>query len=394
MSSYNLRKRQPKQQLLETSNLKKRKLNPKMLLENLSNEVLTEMASNNLRKRQPKLLEKSKCKTQKLNPKMLEDCSNEVLTDILSFLSQKDLLLSVALVSKRFRDLTKSRQLSKRVVFYNFTKKTEQQINSFMDMLSTNKHLEKLVLNCSGILGTKIVQIVSQHGYLRHLVLTQGKIIENDQEDWQEALSKICPKLKVLDISYLSYPQYCLAPLVNAKWLTTLKLSRLPTSATFRQMADNCVCLQTLHLHGLIDCSENSDMAYFLDKQSKTLTSLTISTNTEKPLIAISKCQNLMNLDLKVDRFIIIDMTGLGYLSKLRCLSLGCMDNIDLGHCIKAAQLPHLNEIKFYYVDRLDDNAVCLIAQTYGQQVTGKITTICLRKQVCSLKSPAGFENL
>jgi hypothetical protein len=263
-----------------------------------------------------------------------------------------------------------------------------------MDMLSINKHLEKLVLNCQRILTMKIVQIVAQHGNLRHLVVNHGFLIEDDdQKDWQEALSKICPKLKFLDIGYMHMesPQYCLAPLENAKWLTTLKLRELPSSATFRQMADNYVCFQTLHLHGLIDCSENSDMAYFLDKQSKTLTSLTIMTNTEKPLIAISKCQNLMNLDLKVDRFIIIDMTGLGYLSKLRCLSLGCMDNIDLGHCIEAAQFSHLNEIKFDCVERLDDNAVCLIAQTYGQQV---IPQHASDKQVCSLNRPKGFENL
>jgi hypothetical protein len=127
-----------------------------------------------------------------------------------------------------------------------------------------------------------------------------GSILDWSQENWHEALSQICPNLKVLDIGCLlrSPPNY-LAPIVNAKHLTTLKLGMVPTSELFRQMANNYICLQNVELINGVDCSEYSDFAYFLEKQSKTLTSLTVYTGTQKPLIAISKCQNLKRLHLK-----------------------------------------------------------------------------------------------
>jgi hypothetical protein len=191
-----------------------------------------------------------------------------------------------------------------------------------------------------------------------------------------------------------SSPHYdCLAPLVNAKYLTTLKLGKVPTSTTFRQMADNYTCIQHVDFYGC-DSSENSDVAYFLEKQSETLTSITLTTPTEKPLIAISKCQNLTKLFLKVFFFFffeitiivlhffrnsflflqiwgskVIDMNALGRLSNLRCLSLECIVNHNLGQSIEAAKLKHLNEIEFKYMNGLHDNDVSRIAQFYGPQV-------------------------
>jgi hypothetical protein len=47
-------------------------------------------------------------------------------------------------------------------------------------------------------LATKILQIVAPHGHLKHLELKYGDIEVCEQEEWQEALTQICPKLTFL----------------------------------------------------------------------------------------------------------------------------------------------------------------------------------------------------
>jgi hypothetical protein len=103
------------------------------------------------------------------------------------------------------------------------------------------------------------------------------RIPVNKQEEWKKVLSQICTKLAsfCLQSNNAGYLDF-LDPLVNAKYLTTLKLGRLPTPETFRQMADNYTCLQNVEFLYDVDCSENSDVAYFLEKQKDTLTSLSI----------------------------------------------------------------------------------------------------------------------
>jgi hypothetical protein len=316
----------------------------------------------------------------------LETLSNEVLTQIFSHLDQNDLVFCVALVCKRFHEVTKSSQLLKCVRYTSRNKQTDGKIKSLLDMLRIHTHLEKLVfanLEYSRSV-LKIIQILGRpHSNLRHLELFGNLECMSHQEwqDWQEAWSYICPKLKVLKFGWLVLDWFYtsdiddydyLAPLVNAKYLTTLQLTKIPTSTTLRQMADNYICLRSLAcLDCFKDSLENSGMAYFLDKQSETLTSLKISTATEKPLIAISKCQKLEKLCLAslCMSWQDIDMNGLGSLSNLRYLSLKGMKNVDLGDIIKAAKFPHLNEIEFKDMDGLSDNDVSQIARTYGQQV-------------------------
>jgi hypothetical protein len=125
----------------------------------------------------------------------------------------------------------------------------------------------------------KILKVVAPHGSLRHLELNIGIIIPmNIQEEWKEVFSQICTRLSYFggwtDIDRPDFEAF--APLVNAKYLTTLKLRYLPTSETFRQMADNYTCLQNVDFSNIDDWSENSDVTYFLDKQKETLTSLVI----------------------------------------------------------------------------------------------------------------------
>jgi hypothetical protein len=182
MASYNLRKRQPNQ-LMETSNSRSKITLKDHLLKITSQgsrSRITYQGSYNLRKRKPnQLLETSNLKKRKLNPKMwLENFSNEVLTEIFSYLGQSDLFLCVALLSKRFYELTKLRQFSK---FVNYSSmdtsewlhpkpKSDQscqgRLNSLMNMLRINKHLEKLVLVGTGRSVTKILQIVKTHRYV------------------------------------------------------------------------------------------------------------------------------------------------------------------------------------------------------------------------------------
>jgi hypothetical protein len=317
-------------------------------------------------------------KRRQPNPMMLEDFSNEVLTEIFSYLGQKDLLLSVALVCKTFREFTKSYQLMPKFVNYQPKSYLHLLNSSLMDMLRINPRVEKLVLNKNpGSWVLKVLKIVAPHGNLRHLELQSVCVNGSDQEDWQEALTHICPKLKVLNIGQLwtteTHSYDCLAPIVNATYLKTLTLGSVPTSETFRQMANYYTCLQNVLFDDMfyVDCSECSDLAYFLDKQSETLTSLTISTWSKEAMIAISKCQNLKKLHLKsrIGNIPIIHMNGLGRLSNLRCLSLTSIKTIDLGNIIEDGKFAHLNEIEFSDMPGLSISDVSQIARTYGQQV-------------------------
>jgi Leucine-rich repeat (LRR) protein len=194
-----------------------------------------------------------------------------------------------------------------------------------------------------------------------------------DQDEWNEVFSQICAKLITYNFTWLgdridNVGYDFLAPLANAKNLTTLKLRGIPSSETFRQMADNYTCLKNLEFYCDVNVEENSDVAYFLEKQSQTLTSIIISTPTENPLPAISKCRNLKTLSL-TSYVVVKNLDSLGSLSKLKYLWLNGITNSDMGNSIKAAKFQHLTEIVFSGTDNLSDYDVSQIAKTYGQQV-------------------------
>jgi hypothetical protein len=185
-------------------------------------------------------------------------------------------------------------------------------------MLRYNKHLEKLILDYDRFVDVlEILKVVASHGSLRHLCFSIDIRVPwsgNYREEWNEVFSQICAKLVSFNLPDLDFDHRfdCLPPLVNAKNLTQLTLGRLPTSETFRQMADNYICLQNVNFHG-IDCSEHSDVAYFIEKQCETLTSLVIYTSTSDPLPAIFKCRHLKKLhlfsywaDINLDRYVSI----------------------------------------------------------------------------------------
>jgi hypothetical protein len=301
----------------------------------------------------------------------LLDCPEEILTEIFSNLDQETVHGSLPLVCKRFLQLTRSPQLLKCVKFDVYSPKKFQ---SFLAMLRDNKHIEKLILG-HHLDILEILKIVAPHGSLRHIDFSSQMPAPDHPEEWRAVFSQICAKItSVTSIGYGYKENYFdfLAPLVNAKYLTRLAMT-LPSSETFRQMADNYTCLQHVSLYMAIDCSENSDVAYFLEKQSLTLTSLEISTGTWNLLPAISKSQNLKKLSLFVYSQYYsqysADLDSLGSLSQLKSLCLKGITNRDLGNSIEAAKFQHLNEVNFKRAENLSDIDVRKIAQTYNQQV-------------------------
>jgi hypothetical protein len=330
----------------------------------------------------------------------LLDFPDEILLEILSKLDQETVHSTVALVCKKFHQLTKSSQLLECV---KVNLKTANQLQSLLDMLRDNKHLKKLIFEeWRGLECLEILKVVAPHSNLRHLEFHgDGQTnhgVTDIQEECKEVLSQIYAKLTtfkyfgsmlghdfldgslsdVVFVDVLSQQFFdgsllevlILDQLVNAKNLTMLTLPRLPRSETLRQMAENYTCLQYVDLTpmcGNVDCSENSDWAYFLEKQCQTLTSLKIFTRTLNPMPAIFKCQNLRKLELQCYSNLALD--SLGSLSNLKSLHLYEAPNNDLGKSIAIAEFQHLNEIGFNCTINLSDNDVCQIAQTYGLQV-------------------------
>jgi hypothetical protein len=109
---------------------------------------------------------------------MLEQFPNEVLTEIFSNLGPKDIFLSVALVCKRFRELSLfclPKCVEIKVRCRTQSASSKRKFNRLLDILGINRHLEKLVLHvCLGYSVTKILQIVAQHGNFY-----QRKLFEN-----------------------------------------------------------------------------------------------------------------------------------------------------------------------------------------------------------------------
>jgi hypothetical protein len=319
----------------------------------------------------------------------LLDFPEEILMEIMSKLDQKDRHLKAALVCKRFLHLTRSPQLQKCVKYQvkyggNFS---PNKLQSLLVMLRDNKKIKKLILTSYEDVF-KILKVVAPHGSLRHLELLMDVAfpMQENQEEWKKVFSQICTRLT----SFRGFPMIreafedfeAFAPLVNAKYLTTLKLIRLlPRSETFRQMADNYTCLQNVEFDaGIDDWSETSDVTYFLDKQKETLTSLVIRARLNPidpidPLPAIYKCQKLKKLHLCAD-WVKLNLNGLGCLSNLKCLCLHGITNSNLGHIIETANFQHLKEIEFIYAHLLSDNDVSQISRAYGQQVYIKISLI------------------
>jgi hypothetical protein len=142
-------------------------------------------------------------------------------------------------------------------------------------------------------------------------------------------------------------------------------------------MADNYTCLQDVTFFE-VDISEYSNnvdtVAYFLKKQSETLTSLDIWSSTMDLDLknAISKCKNLKKFRLHcwaLSPECLLNGGWLESLSNLRYLCLGALNNSDLGHFIEVANFQHLKELEFDETSSLSDNDVSRIAQKYGQQV-------------------------
>jgi hypothetical protein len=305
----------------------------------------------------------------------LLDFPGEILMEIMSKLDQKNRHLTAALVCKRFLQLTRSPQLNKCVIFQVYG--DYEHIQSLLDMLRDNKHLENLILESdtrySKLNILKILKVVAQHDSLRHLELPINVDIPwNNQQEWKKVFSQICTRLTSFKSSRNWMGDDIFAPLVKAKFLTTLKVGSF-SSETFRKMADNYTCLQNLtclqtpdsYLNNF-ELSPNSDVAYLLKKQSETLTSLKIFTRTRDPIPAISKCRNLKKLDL-FSYAPDLNLESLGSLSNLRNVYLS-VKNSDLGHIIEAANFQHLNEIGFK-ASNLTDKDISQISRTYGQQL-------------------------
>jgi hypothetical protein len=88
----------------------------------------------------------------------MENFPNEVLTEIFSYLDQKDVFLSVALVCKSFCQATKN---PRRVRIHQATKFTKGQNDSLMELLRVNTLQENLVLHSgAGCDIMKILQIL------------------------------------------------------------------------------------------------------------------------------------------------------------------------------------------------------------------------------------------
>jgi hypothetical protein len=252
-------------------------------------------------------------------------------------------------------------------------------VNSLLVMLRDNKHLENLILRSYIDLKLwEILKVVAQHGSLRHLELPFiWSIPVNNQEEWKDVFSQICTRLTSFKSPSAWSTPGCFDPLVKAKFLTTLKLGSFPSSETFRQMADNYTCLQNIEFYKAFNSRDYSDVAYFLEKQSETLTSLKIY-STRDPMTAISQCRNLKRVELKcLGPF--LNYNSLGSFSNLRSLCLS-VNNSDLGRIIEAANLQHLIEIGFKAADQLEDDDIGQIARTYGKQVFIKAYTKPTRK--------------
>jgi hypothetical protein len=274
------------------------------------------------------------------------DFPEEILMEIFSKLAQRHRHLTAALVCKRFLQLTRSPQLLKCVNYndtgnFDSTKKSDNKVQSLLVMLRANRHLKKLTLKlvgqglpCQYLMD--ILNAVKPHGSLRHLKLNIIPLDE-DEEEWNQVFSQICLKLTSLSFNVSVPSNYFeeylvfdyLAPLVNAKYLTTLKLDSFPSYEIFRQMADNYTCLQNVDFNQ-VDCSENSDVVYFLERQCETITNLQVrGTTSSNPPNVIPKCRNMKRLVFRVGY---ADLNGLKALSKLKYVSLVEMTNSDVGH--------------------------------------------------------------
>jgi hypothetical protein len=299
-------------------------------------------------------------------------CSSKFGTNLLD---QEQRHSTAALVCKRFLHLTRRPQLLKCVYYRGFFSDFEaifraNKFDSLLEMLRDNKQIRKLTLEkrCNVL---EILKVVAPHDSLRLLDLKmnlQKNIRKNQLPEWQKIFSQVSSKLTSFENLG---PEWfnCFAPLVNAKYLTTLRLGE--SRSRSRVMANKYTCLKNVEFVEIDDCSNNSELAHFLEKHSGTVTTLVLATMDKDPLPAITKCKNLKKFHLQDDAARLEDMklNSLGRLSNLRYLFLEGLTNSNLGHIIETAKFQHLNEIKFKFIGNLSDNDISQIARTYGHQV-------------------------
>jgi hypothetical protein len=193
---------------------------------------------------------------------LLQNCSNEVLTAIFSYLDQEDVSLRVALVCKRFHLVTKSYQLlPKSVEFQCLT--TIGKLYSFMSMISINPRLEKLVLKNQGYSVNKILRMVAPNGTLGHL---EVQISRNNV--WTEPLIAIskCHNLKKLHLEGFYNPNYRNEdlPIINMNGLASLSNLRCLSLENISNMdlgyvieAANFPHLNEIQFSGVYELTDN-----------------------------------------------------------------------------------------------------------------------------------------
>jgi hypothetical protein len=106
----------------------------------------------------------------------------------------------------------------------------------------------------------------------KHLELKmdlRNNIRKNQIPEWQNIFSQVSSNLTYF-VNLGPECFNCFAPLVNAKYLTTLRLGESRSRSTI--MANKYTCLEKVEFVEIADCSNNSELAQFLQKNSGTVT--------------------------------------------------------------------------------------------------------------------------
>ena len=247
---------------------------------------------------------------------------NEIWLQIFGYLSTYDILQNISLVCRHFYHLCQDKSLIKELILRN-NSCIDVNIPKIREIIVIAKNLQKLILTYRFEAEDFVILALRSNTHMKHLEIHSVK----------DGLSQCCVNdifekgrnLQFLEIDLMSWNDVEITSFTNLTKLKCLKLNFL-NSVNIVSLANNCQCLETLHLKNILEDYSEDDLTYLLKINQNTLKSLYFESKTfrDQWLSELNtKCPNLQELGLcHIDKLRNWGASGISNLKNLKVLEL------------------------------------------------------------------------
>ncbi|XP_067004801.1 F-box/LRR-repeat protein fbxl-1 [Anabrus simplex] len=299
--------------------------------------------------------------------KSIEDLPNDVLVEILSYVSFNDLIHSVQHVCTRWREVSGDIMLWRNRVYSPAYGESDVNIAG---VLEQTPKLRTLIINERGV-RSMVLRALAQHcPHLRKLIFFEHQRLS---VKFLKVLVSKCPNIESLSIPHMESSNLTKMKVIgrfsNLKDVCLGGWADREKPVVLKPLADGCPSLQRLDLKGKMVMYD--DFAYFLLKKKDQLESLDIKWGSADwkclipPLTLCTRLRKLLIIDyshLNIEA----GFQALGSLHFITSLTLNYVNDADI-NCVtsvfKKNGLKQLEELRIIGYDSYDDRLADVIVK-------------------------------